>query len=108
WYENPQNKEGHWARHTMIDSTDDESPTFGDLLGNGKSVLMCCMSNYLGYAEPDWKNPAEKWAFHLVSPKKEEYYQFTHGLGFGDINGHGRNDLLLKNGWYEQPASLES
>jgi len=107
WYENPQNKEGHWSRHTIIDSTDDESPVLGDLLGNGKRVLMCCMSNYLGYAEPNWNHPEEKWTFHRVSPRKPEYQRFTHGLGFGDVNGDGRNDLLLKDGWYEQPASLE-
>jgi hypothetical protein len=29
-----------------------------------------------------------------------------HGLGFGDVNGDGRNDLLEKDGWWEQPASL--
>lgn len=107
WYENPQNKEGHWARHIIIDSTDDESPAFGNLLRDDKPELMCIMSNYLGYARPDWRHPEEKWTFHRVSPKKTEYQRFTHGLGFGDLNGDGRNDLLLAEGWYEQPLSLE-
>lgn len=26
-----------------------------------------------------------------------------HGLGFGDINGNGRSDVILRNGWLEQP-----
>jgi hypothetical protein len=28
-----------------------------------------------------------------------------HGLGYGDINGDGRSDILFQNGWYEQPVS---
>lgn len=27
-----------------------------------------------------------------------------HGIGFGDINGDGREDLLFQGGWYERPA----
>jgi len=107
WYENPQNKEGFWQRHTIIDSTDDESPVFGDLLGHGQSVLICISGNYLGYAAPNAGHPEEKWIFHRVSPKKNEYQRFTHGLGFGDVNGDGSKDILLKDGWYEQPTSLE-
>jgi len=105
WYENPKNKPGYWPRHTILDTTDDESPAFGDLLGHGQPALMCCAGGYLGYALPDGANPAEKWTFHRVSPKKD-YQRFTHGLGFGDLNGDGRNDLLVKDGWYEQPPSL--
>jgi hypothetical protein len=31
-----------------------------------------------------------------------------HGIGFGDINGDGREDLLFQGGWYERPSDLES
>jgi len=27
----------------------------------------------------------------------------SHGVGFGDINGDGRMDILIDEGWYEQP-----
>jgi hypothetical protein len=27
-----------------------------------------------------------------------------HGLGFGDLAGHGRTDIILANGWLEAPA----
>ncbi|HEX3988854.1 MAG TPA: VCBS repeat-containing protein [Verrucomicrobiae bacterium] len=108
WYENPRGNSGLWTQHTIIDSTDDESPSFGDLFGDGKGELLCCTSNYLGYAAPaDWKNPAEKWVFHRVSPMHPDYQRFLHGLGFGDVNGDGRNDLIIKDGWYEQPASCD-
>ena len=32
--------------------------------------------------------------------------EFTHGLGVGDVNGDGSMDILEKDGWWEQPASL--
>jgi len=28
-----------------------------------------------------------------------------HGLGYGDINGDGRKDILFQSGWYEQPET---
>lgn len=29
-----------------------------------------------------------------------------HGLGFGDINGNGKTDIILFNGWLEQPENV--
>ena len=38
---------------------------------------------------------------HVLTEKD----QFYHGTGVGDINGDGRNDLILYDGWWEQPAN---
>jgi hypothetical protein len=105
WFENPKGKETHWVRHRIFDQTDNESPTFADLTGDGKPELVCITKGQYGYAEPDWQNPAKPWRFHPISPNNK-YGNFTHGMGLGDVNGDGRSDLLEKNGWWEQPASL--
>lgn len=34
----------------------------------------------------------------------KKYFRYTHGYGFGDVNGDGRPDILDKEGWREQPA----
>jgi hypothetical protein len=68
--------------------------------------LLCCSKGYIGYATADWKNAAAPWKFHPISPQGG-YQKFTHGIGCGDINGDGRVDILEKEGWWEQPATLE-
>jgi hypothetical protein len=106
WFENPQGKPGHWRRHLALEVTDNESPEFTDLTGDGQPELVCNSKGFFGYARPDAKNPTAPWRFHPITPNKN-YHRFTHGLGVGDVNGDGRPDLLESNGWWEQPPSLD-
>jgi hypothetical protein len=105
WYENPKNQPGLWPKHAILDVADNESPALLDVTGDGKPELLCCSKGYIGYAEADWKNPAAPWKFHAVSPKGD-YQRYTHGIGCGDINGDGRIDIIEKDCWWEQPASV--
>jgi hypothetical protein len=105
WYENPKGRDGHWQKHVVLDVTDNESPTFTDITGDGKPEIVCCSKGFYGYAEPDWSAPDRPWKWHSISPNNN-YHKFTHGMGVGDVNGDGRLDLLEKDGWWEQPKSL--
>jgi hypothetical protein len=110
WYENPKGKPAadgteHWVRHKVFDVVDNESPTFGDLTGDGKPEIIFHSKGYLGYAEPDWSDPVKPWTFHKISPKGG-WQRFTHGYGYGDVNGDGKLDILEASGWWEQPKSL--
>ncbi len=104
WYENPRGRGGHWQKHTVLNSLDNESPGFGDVTGDGKPEIVCCSQGCMGFAEADWQRPEAPWKFSAITPKGK-YQRFSHGLGFGDVNGDGRVDLLEKDGWWEQPAS---
>ena len=104
-YLNPAGREQHWPRHTVLDEVDNESPTFTDLTGDGRPEIVCVNGGNFGYATPDWSNPAAKWSFTPIS-SGGNWQRYTHGLGVGDMNGDGRLDVLFKDGWFEQPASL--
>ncbi|MEO6595274.1 MAG: VCBS repeat-containing protein, partial [Planctomycetota bacterium] len=95
-----------WTRHDVFASVDNESPEFVDITGDGKPELICQNQDRLGWLSADWSDPKKPWTFHAVLPTGAGA-KFTHGLGVGDLNGDGRPDILRKEGWYEQPPSLE-
>ena len=107
WYENPQGKDELWKEHLVADSACNETPQYANLFATGKRVLI------MGYQDKRviWlapgKDPTKPWEIHAISDPSKPMPgggHFTHGLGVGDINGDKRADVLVADGWYEQPA----
>jgi putative heme-binding domain-containing protein len=103
WYENMRGR-GFWKKHLVVPNIDGESPTFADLTGDGRPELVGLRDGRLGYATWDAELPQRPWKWQPIS-EAHGWECYTHGLGIGDVNGDGKNDVLMADGWLEQPES---
>ncbi len=107
WYENPKGAAGYWKKHFVFERIRGESPPFIDVNGDGRPELVAHWDNHWGLIQFDPAAPTKPWVFKPITDQRN-WEQFYHGTGVGDLNGDGRADLLLNEGWYEQPASRNS
>jgi hypothetical protein len=107
WYENPRSKSGLWPKHLVFERVQGETPAFGDVDRDGMPELLTLWENRWGFLRPDRRDPTQPWSYQPVTAPGP-WQRFYHGEGLGDINGDGRVDLVLNDGWWEQPAGGQS
>lgn len=117
WHKNPGAVGKPWTRHVLTPVTNNESPQFLDVDGDGKRDLLCAFApdpkdtdgkeKQMGYVKRT-SDPTAVWTLMPVSEKGSPgSNRYSHGLGLGDLNGDKKLDILCEAGWWERPANDE-
>jgi hypothetical protein len=109
WYENPKNNKKYWKKHDILNvGVGNESASFVDVNGDGRIDILCAdvATKQIVWLSPPIKKGDTTWTRYPISafnsPGTDRY---SHGIGLGDINGDGRADVIIKDGWWEAPAN---
>lgn len=105
WNENPGAKGGEWKEHLIEDGHSIEFSFLVDLDNDGKAEEV--LPQWGGHQMEDplawFERKNGGFVKHVVSPRS-----YGHGIGVGDINGDGRNDIVTPLGWLEAPPDPRS
>jgi hypothetical protein len=102
WLRNPGRKGGPWTEHDIDRVGPVEFAFLVDLDNDGHANEL--LPQFTGGAQlgTQWYElVGGKWTKHVVSPQP-----YGHGIGVGDVNRDGRNDIVTPVGWLEAPANV--
>jgi hypothetical protein len=101
WLRNPGSSAGAWSVNEIDAVGPTEFAFLVDLNRDGKALELLPQFTRAANLPAAWYEiQGGKWIKHVVSQPKF----FGHGIGAGDVNGDGRQDIVTPTGWLEAPG----
>src|ERR1700733_13394129 len=100
WWRNPGRTGEMWKEHPIATGSPIEFSFLVDLDNDGKAEEI--LPQFGDNRPLAWYERDKHGGFveHIVSD-----HSYGHGIGVGDVNGDGRNDILTPKGWLEAPPN---
>lgn len=106
WFENPKNQAGLWKIHTICPELGNESAGFYDVDQDGRMDLVGSIPDtgeMVWYRAPSSPNNLTWDKFTISDEESPGTARYAHGLGMGDIDQDGKQDLIITKGWWQSP-----
>jgi hypothetical protein len=103
WLKNPGKTSAPWKVTEIDNSGPCEFAFLVDLNNDGKALEVLPEFDRPNVPLAWFEVQNGKWVKHVVSQQS-----YGHGIGVGDVNGDGRNDILTPKGWLEAPADVHA
>ena len=105
WLKNPGSSGGAWTVNEIDAIGPTEFAFLVDLDNDGKPLELLPQFTRAANQPGAWYEIQQgKWVKHVVSQPRF----FGHGIGAGDMNRDGRQDIVTPAGWLEAPADMRA
>jgi hypothetical protein len=105
WLRNPGAAGGAWAVNEIDAVGPTEFAFLVDLNNDGRPLELLPQFTRAANLPAAWYEIQQgRWIKHVISQPRF----FGHGIGAGDMNGDGRQDVITPAGWLEAPSNVRA